>query len=93
MGRNEIRLRRKMIHSGRIARHRNYGALLERHEHDQKIKRIIRLFIYFIAIAFLIVVIAMLVRWERRENIKHQPSSSISIQKETIPIYSMKKKL
>jgi predicted nucleic acid-binding Zn ribbon protein len=63
MGRNDIRLRRHSISSGRIAQHRNYGELMARHERDQRIKRVIRVFIYFLIIAFLMVVMMMLSKW------------------------------
>jgi large-conductance mechanosensitive channel len=81
MGRNEIRLRRKKMSSGRIARHRNYGDLMARHEQELKIRRITRIVIYFLLIAFLTIIFIIVVRWEERENMKkHEdpaPSSAI----------------
>ena len=62
MGRNEIRLRRSSISSGRIAQHRNYGDIMARHERDVKLKRIIRAFIYFLIIAFLILLFVIVQR-------------------------------
>ena len=47
MGRNDIRLRRNKISSRRIDRYRNYGELMSRHEQNQKIKRLTKIFIYF----------------------------------------------
>lgn len=72
MGRNEIRLRRKMMSSGRIARHRNYGELIARHEREVKIKRLTRLMIYFLLIAFFLIVFIIVLRWEKRESIRNQ---------------------
>lgn len=66
MGRNEIRLRRQRMSAGNIARHRNYGELMHRHERDQKLKRIFRLFVYFLVIAFLLIILIIVVRWEKR---------------------------
>jgi len=63
MGRNEIRLRRQRMNSGRIASHRNYGKLMATHERDQKIRRVTRIVIYFLLIAFFIILFIMVSRW------------------------------
>jgi large-conductance mechanosensitive channel len=55
-----------MMTAGRIARHRNYGELMARHEHEQKIRRVTRIVIYFILIAFLIILFVMVTRWNSR---------------------------
>jgi large-conductance mechanosensitive channel len=67
MGRNEIRLRRQRMSAGNIARHRNYGEILERHDREQKWKRLFKVFIYFLIVAFLLVILIIVVRWERRK--------------------------
>jgi large-conductance mechanosensitive channel len=54
MGRNDIRLRRNTLSSGRMAQHRNYGEIMARHEKEARLKRIFRTFIYFLIIAFMI---------------------------------------
>jgi hypothetical protein len=54
MGRNEIRIRRKSISSGRLARYRNYESLMARHERDLRIRRLSRLIIYVLIIVILI---------------------------------------
>ena len=51
--------------SGRIAQHRNYGDIMARHERDIKIKRITRVFIYFIIIAVVILLFLLVRRWEQ----------------------------
>jgi hypothetical protein len=66
MARNDIRLRRHRMSAGNIARHRNYGELLDRHAREQKLKRIFRLFIYFATAAFLIILFIIVMRWEKR---------------------------
>jgi preprotein translocase subunit SecG len=66
MGRNEIRLRRQRMSSGRIAQHRNYGELMRQHEHDVKFKRIFKVFTYFLIILFIVVVLIIVLRWEKR---------------------------
>jgi large-conductance mechanosensitive channel len=68
MGRNEIRLRRSAMSSGRIAQHRNYSDIMARHERDVKVKRIIRAFIYFLAIAFIIVLFFIVHRIQQKKD-------------------------
>jgi hypothetical protein len=68
MGRNEIRLRRHRISSGKIARHRNYGDIMARHERDLKIKRIARIFTYFILILVIILIFYFVRIWETRQT-------------------------
>lgn len=70
MGRNEIRLRRQKMSSGRIAQHRNYSQLMERHERDVRIRRITRTVIYFLIVLFLFILFLIVKRWENnRENV------------------------
>ena len=73
MGRNEIRLRRQKVSSGRIAQHRNYGELMERHERDIRLRRIVRIFVYFLIILALLIVFVIVHRWEqKKETVKPQ---------------------
>jgi pilus assembly protein TadC len=76
MGRNEIRLRRQKMSSGRIAQHRNYGSLMARHEYDVKLKRIFRIFTYFIIIVIVMVLFFIVRRWEK--NQKHETKAKQS---------------
>ena len=57
-----------MISSGRIAQHRNYGELMARHERDVRIKRIIRIFMYFLIAAFLVIIYFMVREWQPKEK-------------------------
>ena len=66
MGRNEIRLRRHKVSSGRIAQHRNYGELMERHERDVRIRRIVKTFVYFLIIVALLIMFVIVRRWEQK---------------------------
>jgi pilus assembly protein TadC len=68
MGRNEIRLRRQKMSSGRIAQHRNYAEVMARHERDVKLKRITRAFLYFLIIVFLLILFLIVGRWELKKN-------------------------
>jgi large-conductance mechanosensitive channel len=76
MGKNEIRLRRNRISAGRIAQHRNYGELMARHAHDVKLRRITKVVIYFLIIAFLMILFIIVARWENRKNIKEQETET-----------------
>ena len=46
MGRHEIRLRRKMMTTRRIERHKNYASLLEQHHKSQRNRTIMRWVVY-----------------------------------------------
>lgn len=72
MSRNDIRLRR----AGRGAdRFRNYGAVLQRHERDTRIKRIVRVFSFFAVLLVLTMLIIILTRVEKRTAEKEKTSS------------------
>lgn len=79
MGRNEIRIRRNQMSAGRIARHRNYGDLLLRHNRDQKIKRFLKLFTYFLLAAFLIILFLIVARWERKTTPEKAPKNEVEM--------------
>jgi len=78
MGRNEIRLRRQRISSGRIAQHRNYGDIMARHERDVKLKRITRVFLYFLIIAVLLIIFFFVRRMEKNPA-GSKPSPAVAI--------------
>ncbi len=63
--------------AGNIARHRNYGDIIERHERDQKWKRMFRVFIYFLIVAFLSIILVIVVRWEKRKQVKAVAQSNL----------------
>ena len=79
MGRNEIRLRRNPMSSGRIARHRNYSELMRQHDKEIRLKRVLKVFTYFLIILFLIILLLIVLRWER----KHHDNATTRIPKET----------
>lgn len=76
MGRNEIRLRRQKMSSGRIAQHRNYGQLMQRHERDIRIRRITRIVIYFLIVLALLIIFLIVRRWESGQAADNQRSHS-----------------
>ncbi|HLT71342.1 MAG TPA: hypothetical protein VKZ75_01760 [Cyclobacteriaceae bacterium] len=61
-------MRRQRMNSGRIASHRNYGKLMATHERDQKIRRVTRVVIYFLLIAFFIILFFMVSRWNNGQK-------------------------
>jgi len=65
MSRNDIRLRRQRL-TGGGSRFRNYGSVLERHERDVKIKKIIRVFTYFAIILIVVMLLIIVTRTGRR---------------------------
>ncbi len=66
MGRNEIRLRRQRMTARGIERFRNYNSVLKRHEESQRIKKVMRVFGFFVVILIVIMLIIFLSRWENR---------------------------
>ncbi|RAW01871.1 hypothetical protein [Pseudochryseolinea flava] len=54
MARNEIRIRRKPLSAGKLARYRNYESLMARHERDVRIKRLSKLILYVLIIVILV---------------------------------------
>ncbi|MCK6618730.1 MAG: hypothetical protein L6Q51_13920 [Cyclobacteriaceae bacterium] len=73
MGRNEIRIRRQLMSSGRIARHRNYTELMRQHDKEVRLKRVIKVFTYFLIILFLLILLLIIIRWENKQS---NPSNS-----------------
>ena len=65
MSRNEIRLRRHRMTASGADRFRNYSDVLNRHERDVRIKKIIRVFIMFMIVIVLIGLIFILSRVEK----------------------------
>ncbi len=66
MSRNEIRLRRQRLTARGSERFRNYGAVLQRHEQEMRLKKILRVFTLFAVILILIMLIVILVRIEKK---------------------------
>ncbi len=68
MGKHEIRLRRQRLTARGSERFRNYGAVLKQHEEGKRIKTIVKLFIYFVIIAALVLIFVFVSRWEKKEK-------------------------
>lgn len=68
MGRNEIRLRRHRMTARGIERFRNYNYVLKRHEENQRIKKIMKVFGFFTALLIVLMLVIFLSRWEQRSR-------------------------
>jgi hypothetical protein len=76
MSRNEIRLRRASRGADRF---RNYGAVLQRHERETRLKQIIRVFTLFAIVLVLVMLIIIVTRIEKRTQAPPPTSSNFVI--------------
>ncbi len=65
MSKHEIRLRRQKLTARGTERYRNYGAVLQRHEEEKRIKKILRVFTFLLIIMILIVLLVIVFRMEK----------------------------
>jgi hypothetical protein len=81
MSKHEIRLRRQKLTSRGADRFRNYGAVLHRVEEQKRIKKILRVFGYFLVILILVMLLVIVVRLERKSTPpKSAPKQTTSAQ-------------
>src|SRR5687768_12706907 len=73
MSRNDIRLRRQRLAGGGSHRFRNYDTVLQRHERDMRIKKIVKVFTYFAII--LIVVMLLIIVTRTAERLDNEPGT------------------
>ena len=69
--------------AGRIAQHRNYGDIMARHERDIKLKRITRIFTYFIVILILILLFFFVRSWEKRKVVNGKETTAYVVAAES----------
>ena len=67
MGKHEIRLRRQRITAKGTERFKNYDSILKRHEYDQRVRRIIKIFTFFAIALILILLFITVSRWEEKK--------------------------
>ena len=67
MSRNEIRLRRNRMSGQRF---RNFGEVMERHEKDARIKKILRVFTMLLIILILVALIFYITQVEKKASKK-----------------------
>ena len=68
--------------AGRIAQHRNYGDIMERHERDVRIRRVVKAFIFFLIILALLILFVIVSRLEKKETTGKAATAHHSINKE-----------
>jgi hypothetical protein len=68
--------------SGRIAQHRNYGDIMERHERDIRIRRVVKAFIFFLIILALVIMFVIVNRFEQKEVVSEPKTAHVLIKKE-----------
>ncbi len=66
MSKHDIRLRRQKFTARGSERFRNYGAVLQRHEKEKRLKTILKVFSLLFIIFIFIVLIVIVVRIEKR---------------------------
>lgn len=79
MSKNEIRLRRQKLTGRGSERFRNYGAVLQRHEEELRLKKIIRVFTYFLVILIVLVLLVIVARVEKKSEPKPSPEQRVSV--------------
>lgn len=70
MGRNEIRLRRNRLTGKGSERFRNYGAVLEQHSKEMRMKKIFRVFTFLFVILIIIALIFIINQVEEKASKK-----------------------
>lgn len=77
MSKHEIRLRRQKLTGRGADRFRNYGVVLQRHEAETRMRKIVRAFAFFLVTLIVIILIVILSRVERRSTPKPPARTSI----------------
>jgi len=67
--------------SGRIAQHRNYSDIMERHERDIRIRRVVKVFVFFLIIAALLIMFVIVKRWEQKETTDKPATAGLIVNK------------
>jgi hypothetical protein len=66
MGKHEIRMRRQRLTARGADRFKNYGAVLKQHEAEKRMKKIVRVFIFFLLIVLIVVLFRIVHKWENK---------------------------
>jgi len=69
--------------SGRIAQHRNYGDIMERHERDIRIRRVVKAFILFLIILALLILFVIVSRMEEQKVIVEPSTAFVTNEKDS----------
>jgi hypothetical protein len=67
MGKNKIRLRKKIISPDNIDQHKNYSGLMRRHDRYLRMRGLLRFLIYF-TIATILMVLILFAMWKVKDD-------------------------
>jgi hypothetical protein len=67
--------------SGRIAQHRNYSDIMARHERDIRIRRIVKVFVFFLIILTLLILFVIVSRLEEKETTGKPATARVMVNK------------
>lgn len=84
MGKHEIRLRRQRVTARGSDRFRNYETIVKRHEQNQRARKIVRLFVFFVIILIFILAFIIVNRWEERQLQKSKPLINSTVSRKII---------
>jgi cytochrome c-type biogenesis protein CcmH/NrfG len=70
-------MRRQRLTARGTERFRNYDAVLRQHEQEKRMKKIVRVFTFFVLIAGIIVLYVMVNRWEKKVKSKEAPNKEV----------------
>ncbi len=59
-------MRRQRLTARGSERYKNYNSVLQQHEQDKRMKKIVKVFTYLLVIAILVMLYMMVQRWENR---------------------------
>jgi len=76
MGKHEIRLRRQRMTARGADRFRNFNNVMQRHEKEMRIKKIVKVFTFFAVILILVMLIIIVTRFEKRQEEKKPVNTS-----------------
>jgi len=76
MGKHEIRLRRQRLTARGADRFRNFNNVMQRHEEEMRIKKIVKVFTLFAVILILVMLIIIVTRFEKRQEEKKPANTS-----------------
>lgn len=82
MGKHEIRLRRQRVTARGSDRFRNYETIIKRHEQDQRLRKVVRIFVFFAIVLILTLVFIVVNRWEAKQSKKSKSSINSAVSKE-----------
>ena len=72
-------MRRQRLTARGTERFRNYDAVLRQHEQEKRMKKIVRVFTFFVLIVGIIVLYVIVNRWEKKSKIKEAPQKEVRL--------------